>query len=172
MKLRNRFEYDFPLDTVLKVTHYDLVYSLEKYRDLMELKDVKLTHFKEHADGRQEAEHSFSAYDEIPGFARALVSPNMLSWKQVSKWNPRDMTFSFEIIPAVFRKSFMCRAVWKYSRKKGKVVRKLEGRLDVKIPVIGPMIEKYIAGRIYEGQRKMNRKFVAQMKEEAAAGVK
>jgi len=165
LKLRQKFEYDYPLDLVVRITHYDLLENPDLLKEVMNIREVRMTHFKEYADGRQEAEHSFSAYDEIPGFARAVIRPHMLAWKQVSKWNPRDMTYSFEIVPAFMKKSFSCRGAWKYSDDNGKTTRKLEGNLDVKIPVIGPMAEMFISRRVYEGHRDMNKKFLARMKE-------
>lgn len=158
MKIYRRYEYDYPLEKVLKVTHYDLVRDPKTYEDMPNVASVKITHFVEHPDGRQDIEFTYSAYGQIPPFAQKLLKPEYLTWREVSRWDPHRRVYHFEIIPFFLRNIFLCKGDWTYEEKDGKVIQTEEGQLSIKVPIIGPMIEQAIMTELYKNQDGANKK--------------
>jgi len=157
LRIYRKYEYDYPIDMVMKVTHYDLVQNPKTYEDMPNVTSIKRTHFTEHPDGRQDIEFTYCAHGQIPAFAQKLISPKMLTWREVSRWDPHRRVYHFEIIPFFLRNLFLCKGDWTYEEKGGKTIQTEEGILSLKVPVIGPMIEQAIVTELYKNQDEANR---------------
>jgi len=149
------------------VAHYDQVETLAPYRELPDVLDVRKTHFEEHPDGRQDIELTYCAHGQIPKIAQKLISPGMITWKEVGRWDPAEMSYHFEIIPFFLRNFFMCRGKWVYQQKNDRVVLSLEGQLHFKFPVIGPIVEQAIAREFYRNQDFLYRENLRRLRDTA-----
>lgn len=169
MKISARHEYSFPLDMVIQVTHHEIVHNIEKFKETLELKDARRTHYVKHPDGREDVEFTVCVHKSIPPIAQAILKPHMLTWKQVSRWDPETLTYTYEIVPFFFRDSFYCKGVWKYEQSDGKVIQSMEGQLNVKLPIIGGLVEQTISKELSKSQRKLFLKHMENLKHAAAA---
>jgi hypothetical protein len=158
LRIYRKYEYNYPLEKVLKVTHYDLVKDPKTYEEMPNVASVKLTHFVEHPDGRQDIEFTYSAHGRIPRFARKLIKPEYFKWREISRWDPHRLVYHFEIVPFFLRNIFLCKGDWTYQEKNGKVIQTEEGVLNIKAPLIGPLIERAIITELYKNQDGANRK--------------
>jgi len=158
MKVSLKNEFDYSMDAVLDATHFNMVRNFENYKEVLDLKDVKRTHFKELPDGRQEVEFTVCAHKQIPKPAQIILKPDMLTWRQVGKWDPRSKTYSYEIIPFFFRNFFYCKGTCVYREENGRVAQVIEYSLNVKIPVVGGLIEQTIAREFRKSQTSLNAK--------------
>lgn len=172
MKIYKRYEYDYPMDMVLKVTHYDLVRNPKTYEDMPNVTSVKLSHFVEHPDGRQDIEFTYCAHGQIPSFAQKLIQPKMLTWREVSRWDPQRRVYHFEIIPFFLRNLFMCKGDWTYEEKNGKTIQIEDGNLSLKVPIIGPMIEQAILNELSKNQDEAYRTHLKNLEKLARDGGK
>ena len=157
MRIYRKYIYNYPMDMVLKITHYDLVRNPKTYEDLQNVTSVKLSHFVEHPDGRQDIEFTYCAHGQIPPFAQKILTPKMLTWREVSRWDPQRRVYHFEIIPFYLRNLFMSKGDWTYEEKDGKTIQIEEGQLSIRVPVIGPLIEQAIVNELYKNQDEANR---------------
>ncbi len=155
MKLGMTHEYDHPLDLVLKVTHYDIIENPSIYEDMPNVTSIKRSHFTQHPDGRQDIEYTYCAHGQIPKIAQKILTPDMLSWREVSRWDPSSLVYHYEIIPFHLRNVFHCKGKWTYAAKNGRVFQTLDGTVNVKLPLIGPIIEQRIAEELYKNQKDM-----------------
>ncbi len=155
MRIHIKHKFEHPLEWVLKVTHYDLIKDTGNYTELPNVTDVKLTHFTEYPDGRQDIEFTYCAHGQIPPIAQKVLKPEMLTWREVSKWDPNTMVYSFEIIPFFLKKLFFCKGKWTYTEKRNKVVLEMKGQLNFKVPIVGPIIEKAIFKELVNNQAEL-----------------
>lgn len=168
MKLRFRNEYDYPLDLVINVTHHEIVQNIEKFKETLELKDARRTHYVLHPDGREDVEFTVCVHKSIPPVAQAILKPHMLTWKQISRWDPETMTYTYEIIPFFLRDTFYCKGLWKYEVEKGKVIQSMDAQLNVKLPIIGNLVEQTISKELYKSQKRLYAKHLENLKMAAA----
>lgn len=153
MKLFLEHKFDYPMDLVLKVTHYDIVENPSIYEEMPNVTSVKRSHFLQHPDGRQDIEYTYCAHGQIPPLARRIIRPHMLSWREIARWDPASRVYHFEIIPFHLANFFMCKGTWKYTEKGGRIFLTMGGNVHIKIPIIGPIIEQAIAKELYRNQR-------------------
>lgn len=169
MRIHAKYKFEYPLEWVLKVTHYDLVKDTGNYTELPNVTDVKLSHFTEHPDGRQDIEFTYCAHGQIPKIAQKVLKPDMLTWREVSKWDPNTMVYSFEIIPFFLRNVFYCKGKWTYREKGNKVVQEMKGHLNFKVPIVGPIVEQAINKELMKNQQELNRNHNAKLEAMARA---
>ncbi|HOX27694.1 MAG TPA: hypothetical protein PLQ76_00925 [bacterium] len=140
------------MDLVLKVTHYDLTQNPDTYAEMPNVTSVKRTHFLEHPDGRQDIEYTYCAHGQIPPIAQKIISPKMLTWRELGRWDPARRVYTFEIIPFFLQHLFHCKGVWTYEEKDGRIIQIMEGKLSLKIPIVGGIVEQAIATEMYKNQ--------------------
>lgn len=169
MKISARHEYNYPLDLVIQVTHHEIVNNIEKFKETLELKDARRTHYAKLPDGREDVEFTVCVHKSIPPVAQAILKPHMLTWKQVSRWDPETLTYTYEIIPFFLRDSFYCKGLWKYEQVNGKVVQSMEGQLNVKLPIIGNLVEQTISKELSKSQKRLYAKHLENLQKVTAA---
>jgi len=166
-------KFDYPMDLVLKVTHYDVVENPSVYEQMPNVTSVKRTHFMQHPDGRMDIEFTYCAHGQIPPLAQKLIKPEMLTWREVSRWDPVSRVYHFEIIPFFLANLFMCRGTWRYEQRGERVHLIMNADLHVKVPIIGPIIEQAISKELTKNQNenhKRNLKNLEKIMKERAAG--
>lgn len=84
-------------------------------------------------------------HGQIPPVAQKIVNPDMLTFTEKSVWDDDTSAFTTKIIPHVLKNQLNCQTVSTWEKDKdGKTVRSFKGDLTIKIPIIGPLLEKTV----------------------------
>lgn len=167
--ITNNLKLKHPLELVLQVTHHDLMQNLPGYKKMLGMEDIKLIRFDEHPDGCQDIEFTMKSKDRLPAFARAVIKPEMLAWRQVGKWNPETLTFDFKVLTYFFPNLVSIGGRKRYIQDNGGVTMEISARINIGIPGIGGLLEQVIAKEINKEQIKMFTKFEHEIKARAEA---
>ncbi len=172
-----RLEHDFP-DIPIELfekhlNHPELIAMLGampafRSRDLVEKTDL--------AGGATGWRFKVVAGGDIPLAARRVVTEDMLTWHEDTRFVPSEHTIYWNIVPlsAKFREILDAKGIWKltphtFGAKSG-TRRVIEGNIHVKIPIVGKIAETFLADELkrnYVVEPDLQRKFYAKM---AAAG--
>lgn len=163
----NSLKLDYPLDLVLQVTHFDLMQNMSSYTKMLGLEEIKLIRFDEHEDGSHDVEFTVRSKDRLPAFARSVIKPEMLAWRQIGNWNPETLTLTLKVVPHFFRNVVDIRAWKRYTQDSGVVTMEITARISIGMPGIGGLLEKVVAGELNKEQRKLLSKIEIEVKNRA-----
>lgn len=167
--VKNSLKLNYPLDLVLQVTHFDLIRNMPSFTKLLGMEEIKLLRFDEHEDGSHEVEFTLKSKDRLPGFARKVIKPEMLVWRQIGKWNPKTLTIDFKVIPFFFQKLIDIRGRKRYLQDSGFITMEIAANITIGIPGIGKLMEQVIAGEVNKEQKKLLEKIEQEIKKRAEA---
>lgn len=177
-----RLEHDFP-DIPIELfekhlNHPDLIAMLAampafRSRDLVEKTDL--------GGGVVGWRFKVVAGGDVPLAARRVVTDEMLTWHEDTRFVPSEHTIYWNIIPLSpkFREILDAKGIWKltphtFGAKTG-TRRVIEGNIHVKIPIVGKIAETYLADELkrnYAVEPDIQRKFYAQIKDDSASGAR
>jgi hypothetical protein len=111
---------------------------------------------------------------EIPASARKVVSEDMLTWHEDTKFVPGEHTIYWTIVPLKDKVKGILEAkgIWKLIPSGEGTRRIIEGNINVKIPIVGKVVETFLAAELkknYDVEPDIQRKFYKMMKERDAA---
>jgi hypothetical protein len=88
----------------------------------------------------------WNVHGQIPKIAQKIISPEKLNFIEESMWDDDTQTFSVRITPHFFKKQIICKTTSSWSDHDGgaKSKRVFGGSLEIRIPVIGPIMERTI----------------------------
>jgi len=165
MKLKAEYVFDADMDKTLDVCVTKTIGNEEYFKEMMpNVSSVKVVQFKTRPDGKQDVKYEFCAHGQIPKAIQHLLRPEMLTWWEISTWDPATKKYNFEIKTHFFTNLFTCKGYWTYeSRGPKKTAQICIGVLEIKIPIFGPMIEKAIWPNLEknweESYRQVKKKF-------------
>ncbi len=110
---------------------------------------------------------------DIPAAARKVVTEEMLTWHEDTRFEPSEHAIHFRIEPIRWSGKFDCRGVWRLEPRGRGTHRVIEGTLSIPVPLVGRMVEGFIVAELkknYEVESGVQRKFYRRMKEREAAG--
>ena len=162
---KTRFELPYPLEDVLQVSQYDLFQNMERYKDLIGMSDIRMEKFSEDEHGNHDMELTYSSLDRVPPFARRVIKPEMLRWRQLGHWQADSLAFTFKIIPFFFTKSIDVRGKKQYVPRDHLVEVQVTSRVAVSIPVIGRPLEKIIVNEVRKEMAKLRDKLVEMLEQ-------
>jgi len=162
--VKNSMKLHYPLDLVLQVTHFDLMHNMPGYKKMLGMEEIKLIRFDEHEDGSHDVEFTMKSQDRLPSFARMVIKPEMLVWRQVGKWNPETLTIDFKVIPYFFQKLIDIRGRKRYFQDSGAITIEITAQISIGIPGIGKLMEQVIAGELKKEQVKLLGKIEQEIK--------
>lgn len=88
----------------------------------------------------------------IPGFARRWITPDMVSWVEVSRYDRARKRFTYEIhpnIPEAWRDRFESTGSYELTPAgPGRTHRRIEGVIRVRAPLVGGVAERFLVGEI------------------------
>jgi hypothetical protein len=151
----NSLKLEYPLDLVLQVTHFDLMRNMSGYKNMLGLEEINMIRFDEHEDGSHDVEFTMRSKDRLPAFARMVIKPEMLAWRQVGKWNPETLTLDFNVLPYFFQNLVDVQGRKRYLQDSGCVTMEISARINIGIPGIGRLLEQVIARELNKEQRKL-----------------
>ncbi len=146
MKLKAEYVFDADMARTLEVCVYQNIGNVEYFKESMSnVASVKLVERKDYPDGKIHVKMEFCAHGQIPKAVQHLLKPEMLTWREISTWEPATKRYNFEIKPNYFSNVFSCKGFWSYAEKgPNKTSQFCDGVLEIKIPIFGQIIEKAI----------------------------
>ena len=106
--------------------------------------------------------------NSIPPAARRVVSEDMLTWHEDTRFVPAEHTIYWSIVPlsAKFREILDAKGIWKltphsYGAKMG-TRRVIEGTISVKMTLVGKIVESFLAEELkknYDVEPDIQRRF-------------
>lgn len=169
-----RLEHDFPDIPVDLFERYlndpELIGMLGgmpafRSRDLVDKKDL--------GGGIIEWRFKVVAGGDLPSSARRVVSEDMLTWHEDTKFVPAEHTIYWKIMPLKDKVKDMLEAhgVWKLIPQGKGTRRIIEGNITVKVPIVGKVVEQFIAAELkknYDVEPDIQRKFYKGKREQEA----
>ncbi|HEY1100122.1 MAG TPA: DUF2505 domain-containing protein [Myxococcota bacterium] len=157
---------DIPVDVFEKhLNHPDLIKALDKMpafrsRDLVSKTD--------NADGSTTWRFKVVAGGDVPPAVRKVLSEDMLTWHEDTKFVPNEHTIHWTITPLAesAKKLLTSHGIWKLIPSGAGTRRVIEGNIDVKVPLIGKVVEQYLAGELkrnYDVEPDIQRSFYKKM---------
>lgn len=160
-----RLEHDFPdipVDLFEKwLNDPELIKMLAgmpafRSRDLVDKKDL--------GGGTVEWKFKVVAGGDIPASARRVVSEDMLTWHEDTKFVPAEHTIYWKITPLKekFRDVFSGHGIWKLIPQGQGTRRIIEGEITVKMAIVGKIVEQFIVNELkknYDVEPDIQRKF-------------
>lgn len=160
-----RLEHDFPDIPVDLFEKYlndpELIKMLAgmpafRSRDLVDRKDL--------GGGVIEWRFKVVAGGDIPASARRVVSEDMLTWHEDTKFVPSEHTIYWTITPLKekFREIFSGKGIWKLIPQGQGTRRIIEGEITIKMPIVGKVVEQFIVSELkknYDVEPDIQRKF-------------
>jgi hypothetical protein len=166
-----KLEHDFP-DIPVELferylNHDELIAMLAgmpafRSRDLVEKKDL--------GDGRVNWRFKVVAGGDIPASARKVVSEDMLTWHEDTRFEPKEHTIHWSIVPLKekVRDILEAHGIWKLIPSGKGTRRVIEGHITVKITLVGKVVEQFIATELkknYDVEPDIQRKFYRMMRD-------
>lgn len=149
MKFRIIHTFDGPFD---KIVHF----LTEEYAfdptTLPNVTSQKILEQSESCDGRYKKwKFEWCAHGEIPKVLQHILKPKMLTWIEDSVFDRETKILKTKIKTHYLTNLFKCEAVTSYIEKiEDKLERRLEGNLEVRIPIFGHIIEKEVIKHLKE----------------------
>lgn len=146
MKIYAEYIFDADLERTIEICVHNIMGNVEYFKAEYEnVADVELIERIDHPDGKIHVKLDFCAHGHIPRVVQHLLKPKMLTWREISTWDPATRRYNYQIKTYYFTKVFNCRGYWAYEEiEPGKTSQKCIGTLNIRIPVFGPLIEKEI----------------------------
>ena len=144
---------DFPRDMVFEVLR-DRLLEYTKY--VPNLKYVKILDRKKLSADKLQMRAEWMGHGDIPFLVRALLKPDMIKWKDVSVWDAKKYSCSWEIETFYFNEFFKCKGEWELHEEDEDETRiEMTGSLHIYIPhfpgvpdriaqAAGGLIEKFL----------------------------
>jgi len=146
MKFNVEYIFKADLQRTLKICVYDVIGNVDYFKESYEnVADVELLELKKHDDGKIDVKYEFCAHGHIPRAAQHVIKPEMLTWHEISTWDPAKNTYTFKIRTMHFTRVVKIQGQWIYKEKtKGKTSQICKGTLRIGIPIVGKIVEKAV----------------------------
>ena len=93
--------------------------------------------------------NQWCAHGQIPKLVQHLIQPKMLTWIEETTFDRKNIKYFTKITPFYFRKVFKCENVGYFEKVSDREFKRvMNGFLDIKIPVFGPIIEEQIIAHL------------------------
>lgn len=123
--------------------------------------------------GRRRWRFKVVAGGDIPAAAQKVLSEDMLTWYEDTRFEPSEHTIYFTIEPIRWQGQFDCRGIWKLEPSGPGTRRVIEGKLVIPLPFVGKVAEQVIVNELtknYEVEARVQRKFYRRMREREQEG--
>jgi len=132
--------YDFPVGIVVELLMETPLY------DLQDLPNVSTNETIEERDEgtKKYIKVKWNVHGQIPKAAQKIISPETLTFLEDSVWDRETLVYSTKVIPHFFKKQVNCRHKLEFFEAGNKTKRVLSGFFEIKIPVIGQLVEPVI----------------------------
>lgn len=123
-------EYLVPMDEVPNVSEYRRIETVRKGDKIF-------------------SKNEWCVHGKIPSIAQKIIRPEMLTFIEDTVWDDNTTTFTTRIIPHFFKNQFICRTSSSWQSAGNSVTKRIfSGSLEIRIPIIGPPVEKAIIDQL------------------------
>lgn len=110
----------------------------------------------EEANGvlRRRVRYTPRAHDCVPSFGRGLVTPEMLIWVEESVYDRALQRIDYRVepnLPERWRDRVDSRGTFTFRQEPGGVVRRVEGEITVRVPLVGVLAERVLVREVRAG---------------------
>jgi len=150
--------FDGDIETVIDVLFNDWL----EPEDLSEVVSRRVL-FEEWEGSKKITRTEWCVYGKIPKIAQNFIKPEMLTWIEEAVWDSKLLNYTWVIKPHYFKNRVTGEGEWTYrTAGENKTERKLQGILQIRVPIFGRIIERVFVKHMYntfeEEYRIMNQK--------------
>jgi hypothetical protein len=105
---------------------------------------------------RRKTRYTPNTDGKIPSFGRSVVKPSMLRWIEESAFHKAQHRFEYRILPNLpegWRDRFSSSGSYWLTQEGSSVLRKIEGEIVVRVPLLGRTVEKLLVREVTENFR-------------------
>ena len=141
---------DFKMEHIFECHVGNIIPMLAAGEDLIPMEDLPNVSQRKVIERRREGTKMYSrlewcVHGQIPAIAQKIISPDKLTFEEQSIWDDETQKFSTRIVPHFLKDKFDCRTYSAWSAcSETKSRRIFSGTLIIKVPIIGPIMEKTI----------------------------
>jgi hypothetical protein len=141
---------DFKMEHVFDHPVGKIVPILAAGQDLIPMEELPNVSQRKVIERRREGAKMYSrlewcVHGQIPVIAQKIISPDKLTFEEQTIWDDNTQTFVTRIVPHFLKDKFDCRTASAWSAcGDAKSRRTFSGTLIIKVPIIGPIMEKTI----------------------------
>ena len=146
MKIQASYEFPADMEKAISILVYQTIGNEAYFRETMpDLTYAKCLERRDDPDGKIHVKMEMCAHGQIPKAVQHLLKPEMLTWQEISTWDPATKRYTYQVKTKYFSNMFVCKGYWGY-RETGpnKTVQYCDGIIEIKIPIFGGIIEKAI----------------------------
>jgi hypothetical protein len=160
-----RLEHEFPdISVELFEKHLNEPELIKMLAGMPAFRSRDLVHKKELGGGVIEWRFKVVAGGNMPATARRVVSEDMLTWHEDTKFVPAEHTIYWKIMPLKDKVQDLLEAhgVWKLIPQGKGTRRVIEGHITVKVAIVGKIVEQFIAAELkknYDVEPDIQRRF-------------
>ena len=139
---------DIPVEVFEQhLNHPDLIKMLDK---MPAFRSRDVVSKVQHDDGSTTWRFKVVAGGDIPPAARKVLSEEMLTWHEDTRFVPADHAIYWTIVPLARKAADILesKGIWKLIPDGKGTRRVIEGTITVKIPFLGKVVEQYLAGEL------------------------
>lgn len=142
MRFHMEHQFNWPTEKIVEILKSgQYLVPMDKMPNVNEYREVSV----ERKGSKIFKKCEWCVHGKIPKMAQKVIRPEMLTFIENTVWDDETTTFTTKIIPHFFKNQFDCRTQSKWgSAGEGKTVRKFQGNIIIKFPLIGPPVEKAI----------------------------
>lgn len=103
---------------------------------------------------RRRVRYTPRAHDRVPSFGRGLVTPEMLIWVEESAYDRARQRIDYRVepnLPERWRDRFDSRGCFTFREAAGGLVRRVEGEVTVRVPLVGVLAERLLVREVRAG---------------------
>lgn len=162
-----RLEHDFPGISLAKFEKYlnhpklnKMMVKMPAFRSRDLVEEQKLP------NGETHWKFKVVAGGDVPPTVSKLISPDMFTWVETSRFVPEEHCIHFSIEPLTAKDKFEGHGKWILKGDKKGTKRIIEGEVTFKIAFVGKLIEGYLVKELtrnYEVEPDIQRAFYAEM---------
>lgn len=102
-------------------------------------------------DGRRLLHVRWTSQRELPGVVKKVLGADHLSYELIQHMDDQRLHMLWEVVPPISRDRFHGAGEFWIEPASGGCVRKVTGRIEIRMPIVGGRIEKLLAAEISKG---------------------
>lgn len=144
--------FDWPAEKIIEI--------LASGKDIVPMDELPNVSHRKIIEVKREGKKLFKRLDwcvhgQIPKIAQRIISPDKLTFTEESVWDDDTTTFTTKITPHYMASKFKCTTTSQWSAAGPvKARRSFKGRLEIYLPVIGPLLEMTIIDYLKKNNEK------------------
>jgi hypothetical protein len=146
-----KLEHDFPDISVDVFEAYlndpELIKMLDK---MPAFRSRDLVDHKKDGDGSTTWRFKVVAGGDVPSSVRKVLNEEMLTWHEDTRFVPAEHTIHWTIVPLASKAQALLEShgTWRLLHAGKGTKRVIEGHISVKVPLIGKVVEQYLASEL------------------------